>query len=361
MYFCIYSLVENFIKDRDINKLKKEFAILDEAYGNYGYIKGLLQSCIADAYLLIGDYDSYWTIESQRGGFEDVLNIKRKCTNTSISAEESIIMVGATSLTSLGKENHKEIKQLVGIFLNDFEVQNGANLIENFVNHFDYWNLTEKDFDELKYYITYEDNKLPSSRIYKNKEEWFYKLKMAHLLRTDNMKKGDDFFLSMDKKRTLFNFFSMPNKPEIDYKYIPQIIIEALRGKLHEILRESENTFREERDIPKICEGWAYETLLYYRIKEVFSEEKVIHHGRPTWLGRQHLDIFFPDKNIGVEYQGMQHSIPVEYFGGIESFKKRQELDARKQALCLQNKCHLIYVYPNYDFNKIKKNIEQYL
>ena len=59
-----------------------------------------------------------------------------------------------------------------------------------------------------------------------------------------------------------------------------------------------------------------YVTELYYKIKETFPNEKVVHHGKPSWLGQQHLDIYFPYKNIAIEYQGLQHQEPVEFFGG---------------------------------------------
>ena len=58
------------------------------------------------------------------------------------------------------------------------------------------------------------------------------------------------------------------------------------------------------------------ETELYYRIADIFHENEVLHHGSPTCLGRQHLDIYFPELNIGVEYQGAQHYIAVDFFGG---------------------------------------------
>lgn len=76
---------------------------------------------------------------------------------------------------------------------------------------------------------------------------------------------------------------------------------------LQKTRKEIENIIREEKSIPKIGEGWISETLLFYEIKEAFQEHQVIPHGSPSWLGLQHLDIFFPELNIAIEYQGKQH------------------------------------------------------
>jgi hypothetical protein len=90
-------------------------------------------------------------------------------------------------------------------------------------------------------------------------------------------------------------------------------------------LRESENDLRVFRELPKIGEGWISETELYYLIKEKFNNHLVLHHGKPKWLGRQHLDIYLPDLNVGIEYQGKQHTSPVDFFGGEGSFEENKK------------------------------------
>lgn len=401
-FVYLYHLVEGFIEDKDIEKLETEFGKLDIAYGQYNSIKSYIESCTADAHCWLGHYDKYWSIVSQsRISFEDALNIKPKCRNTSISGEEFLLIIGnKNSLTALGKDNLETIKQLAEIFLKDFEIQNGSNIIEYFVNHFDYWNLSEEDFAELKKYIMYNDNRVYKGRNYKTKEEWFEILKRVHLKRSIQIKndiskyeeliknpnkhaplKKSDYssvdsynkyiegIVQYAKKKLhslvygekyLFNGIPI-SKPTIEFKRIPQIISEALQGKLQEILRECENTFREESGIPKIGEGWVNETLLYYKLREAFPKEKIIHHGIPIWLGKQHLDIFFEDRNVAIEYQGEQHSKPVGYFGGIKSFQDQQQRYLKKHNLCEKNGCKLIYVYPDYNFNELIETIEQYL
>jgi hypothetical protein len=118
-------------------------------------------------------------------------------------------------------------------------------------------------------------------------------------------------------------------------------------------LRESENDLREIRGIPKIGEGWISETELYYHIKNEFSECKVHHHGKPKWLGRQHLDIYIEDLNIGIEYMGSQHYEPIEYFGGNESLLKTIERDKKKREICISNGCSLLIVNEGYILSEV--------
>ena len=124
-----------------------------------------------------------------------------------------------------------------------------------------------------------------------------------------------------------------------------------------------QNEFRISKGLPKIGEGWISETDLYYSIKNEFKNIEIIHHGKPDWLGRQHVDIWIPKYNIGIEYQGLQHDVPIDFFGGEEGFKKNKERDLRKKKLFLKNNSILIEVREGYDkielFNLIKEHIKK--
>lgn len=126
-----------------------------------------------------------------------------------------------------------------------------------------------------------------------------------------------------------------------------------------ELLREAENTLREEREIPRVGEGWLAETVLFYEIKEAFAGEPVIQHARPGWLGRQHLDIFLPVRKVAVEYQGAQHDRPVAFFGGEEAFMRTVQRDRRKLLLCKQNDVSLIYVRSGYSLRELLEEIRR--
>jgi hypothetical protein len=130
-----------------------------------------------------------------------------------------------------------------------------------------------------------------------------------------------------------------------------------VQDKLH----KPENMVRARYGIPPIGEVWISETVLFKNLKNIFSGYEVIHHAKPDWLGRQHLDVYIPEKGIAFEYQGVQHKKPIEYFGGKEGLDKRKELDVQKENLCRENNVTLIYIYDGEDYSvdNIKKRLEK--
>lgn len=69
------------------------------------------------------------------------------------------------------------------------------------------------------------------------------------------------------------------------------------------------------------------------------------------------FDFYLPDYNCCIECNGEQHYIPIDYFGGEDTFKRQQENDDIKQKFCSENNIKLI-VIPYTDFKYIN---EQYL
>jgi hypothetical protein len=120
-----------------------------------------------------------------------------------------------------------------------------------------------------------------------------------------------------------------------------------------DITREAENSFREEKGMPRVGEGWISETQLYYEIKSAFGDCAVKQHGRPGWLRGQHLDVYIEEMRVAIEYQGAQHDNPVAYFGGEEGFRRTQERDARKARLCKKHGVSLIYVREGYNLLQV--------
>jgi len=127
-----------------------------------------------------------------------------------------------------------------------------------------------------------------------------------------------------------------------------------------QLAKDAENLLRTQLDIPLVGEGWVSETLLYKRLADEFPETPVIQHGHPPWLGRQHLDIWFPDWGLAVEYHGRQHFKPVEFFGGEEAFKDSQERDARKARLCEQYSVVLFVVTEEDDVDGLVQSIREH-
>jgi hypothetical protein len=125
---------------------------------------------------------------------------------------------------------------------------------------------------------------------------------------------------------------------------------------------EPENAIRKTRGLPMVGEGWISETKLYYLIKQHFDNHtSILHHGRPKWLGRQHFDIYLPEYNIAIEFQGDQHYKPIDFFGGKESFEKNKFRDKQKKMLAEENNCHLIYVDKDYIESDLIQEITHHL
>ncbi len=110
------------------------------------------------------------------------------------------------------------------------------------------------------------------------------------------------------------------------------------------LIRETENEVRARYGIAVVGGGWVSETELCHRIQDLLPGVEVIHHGQPHWLGRQHLDVWIPSLSVAVEYHGAQHFQAVEFFGGEDAFRKNQERDQRKRALCKQNGIRLMEI-----------------
>ena len=53
-----------------------------------------------------------------------------------------------------------------------------------------------------------------------------------------------------------------------------------------------ENQVRRQFGFKDVGEAWTSETILFYMVKELYPEAKIIHHRRPEFLGQQEIDIY---------------------------------------------------------------------
>lgn len=119
------------------------------------------------------------------------------------------------------------------------------------------------------------------------------------------------------------------------------------------ILREAENIFRRKTGIQRVGEGWISETLLFRRIEAAFPDIEVEQHASPSFLGRQHYDVYMPEQKVALEYQGEQHFKPVDFFGGESAYNEAVARDLRKKELSRNNNITQIDVLPGYDVKDI--------
>lgn len=135
----------------------------------------------------------------------------------------------------------------------------------------------------------------------------------------------------------------------IEFQRLPPFVYSAVGILLPYLHRRAENLVRESQGVPRIGEGWVSETALLHRVRQAFPDEEVVHQGQPGWLRPQRFDIYLPNRNIAIEYHGLQHFEPVEYFGGEEGLLRTQQRDARKRRLCKAHDCQLIEIAWNDD------------
>ena len=118
-------------------------------------------------------------------------------------------------------------------------------------------------------------------------------------------------------------------------------------------LRQHINDFRKYQqgridDVYRMClsEGevnikWNSEYHLYELVLELFPN--AVFQYSPQWLSPQSLDIYIDEIKTAIEYQGVQHYEPIEFFGGIKSFEQTVARDDKKKKLCISNGVRLYY------------------
>lgn len=67
------------------------------------------------------------------------------------------------------------------------------------------------------------------------------------------------------------------------------------------------------------------------------------------------FDFYLPEYNVCIEYDGIQHFEPIEYFGGQEYFEKIQINDNIKTQYCINNNIELIRIPYTLSENEIEK------
>jgi hypothetical protein len=103
---------------------------------------------------------------------------------------------------------------------------------------------------------------------------------------------------------------------------------------------------------------------VFTKLTEKFPELELRWEARLDWLKGQRFDIYIPDINLAVEYNGQQHYKSIEHMGGVSKFKLVQERDSLKREKCLKNNCELFelkYDYKEEDMKALLSRIEELL
>ena len=107
--------------------------------------------------------------------------------------------------------------------------------------------------------------------------------------------------------------------------------------------RDAENQIRDLKGVARIGERWVNETLLFNYINLLFPQFTVQREASPSWLNRQRFDVYIPELNLAIEYQGQQHYVAVDLFGGEEGLKRTKQRDKEKLQLSKINGVDIVY------------------
>lgn len=317
-FILFYDLISSYYSHHDLKLLEKQFENLGKYYPK---TSGYSTSKIIEEFEARDDYESAWRFTSQLEyiSVETIWLYERK-TNTPLLNPELILKLsGYNHLTPFGQKNINKLKPFIKKNLTDFETQNKCSFFKLF-------------FDEQNHYKANTSGQYSADYYSK----FFINVESFKACRT------------LDNSRII-------RSGDNPLKYVVE---QAILNQMWLITSKAEALYRESIGMPRVGEGWISETALFYEIKNAFTEFEVIHHGRPDWLGRQHFDIYIPELNIAIEYQGQQHYRPIDYFGGQEAFEQNQIRDKLKADKCKENNCTLIYVHEGYLLDTIVRQVK---
>ncbi len=124
----------------------------------------------------------------------------------------------------------------------------------------------------------------------------------------------------------------------LKYKNTPKNQLHRKSKLKYKLKVERLNKLRKKLGLPLVNDVSKYinEKMLFRLIQYFCPELKITRHKKFKWLGRKHIDIFFEDYNIGIEYDGMQHHQYIEFFhkDDIQHLEKQKRNDILKDELC---------------------------
>lgn len=134
------------------------------------------------------------------------------------------------------------------------------------------------------------------------------------------------------------------SKSEYIHSHTPLTIICPEHGDF----QQSPNSHLQGKGCPRCI--LKSQTKIFQKLKKSFPEVEFIWEYKSEWLGEQRIDIFLPEYNIAIEYNGEQHYFPVEVFGGEERFQLQIQQDELKIEKCKNNQVDLLII--KYDNEK---------
>ncbi len=117
----------------------------------------------------------------------------------------------------------------------------------------------------------------------------------------------------------------------------------ALKNQSEKIQRLVEGKLRRSLGFPPRTRTGVSERLLFWIVSGLFPSLQVRFHARPSFLQGLEFDIFIPELNLAIEYQGEQHFEPFEHLGGERHLRSVKKRDKKKAAICKSEGIDLRY------------------
>ncbi len=400
LYFAVQEGVAEYLRSGDILPLRRflEEAVRLVPRGNTNRSQLLRE--LAEVYGFVGDFEAAWRLCVENGldTWEgNYLVFAVRCPWRKFKAHQAYCYVGRLGLTDFGHNHKQEILPLVEAELDRFELQEGKNIFDFYLSisaeivrrlqtvpnlefyqepkgadAFEKEEFRKRILNDYKQHLQLALDPFESrlKTLFENEGEYDAAMAEAFSRLRDNLS-----YSPVSNHEFLYGHFyaictgsDAPGKPELrevfaDGKHqvplpiIPQPILTCLCKHVRNIFRGSENKLRQTLDLPRVGQGWVSEASLLARLKKEFPDEIIVHHARPKWIERQHLDIYFPRVNLAVEYQGVQHERALPFFGGDAGLQVRKGLDQRKKEQCRANGCLLVEVFPDDPGNLVVEQI----
>lgn len=132
--------------------------------------------------------------------------------------------------------------------------------------------------------------------------------------------------------------------PQFPYNFVTALKKELEKRKTA-VRRYIEDSIRADFEFQPLVGKWKSEQQLFEFVKKLAPKIKIKRNFRSKTLEHLEMDIWLPDFNIGIEYQGIQHYEPVKHWGGRRGLEKVQARDARKKELADENGITIVYFH----------------
>lgn len=369
LFAYVYELIWQFDDDRDFEALSRGLRFMRERYTGTN-VESYIDSWSSDAAMVMERWDEAW--ESRRrvdANFVRTVGVKtfsRRLEGRDIAS----LVEGSLNLTAWGNARRDDVLEAAESIAHRIHDELGANYVDAFCAEYEerFMQLSDLDIqalvDDLDNGINVtrarRDMKVAAERGDSSSYETARVRRVFNGVPSSPARMSISFSIDIGENGTVSVVDDSPPRHEPPTAHlvgISRFSSEWVKLRSRWIVREAENAVRVEEGVPQIGDGWISETELFNRVRDAFGDLRVQRHARPDWLAPQHLDVYLPAVNIGIEFQGEQHYTAVEIFGGEEGLRRTQFRDRKKRRRCAANGCHLIEVREGYDFDALAAEI----